>query len=157
MALTNIPRTYDPIEVDLIIGGHAPSDYAAGTKISVSKAENNVLPTVGVDGEVAIAVNRNNTGMLTFSLKNTSPSNKVLASYLSGVNLTSNVGIFPVIMRDPSSGLQVETIGWYEVQPDLTFSQEIDQLDYVIGLVDVTYKVFEGQSVVETIIEAATS
>lgn len=157
MALTNIPRTYDPLDVDLIIGGHAPSDYAAGTKINVSKAENNVLPVVGVDGEVAIAVNRNNTGMLTFSLKNTSPSNKVLASYLATVNIGSGVGIFPVLMRDPSSGMQVETIGWYEVQPDLSFSQEIDQLDYVIGLVDVTYKVFEGQSIVEDIIEAAIS
>ncbi len=157
MALTNIPRTYDPLNVDLIIGGHAPSDYAAGTKINVSKAENNVLPVVGVDGEVALAVNRNNTGMLTFSLKNTSPSNKVLASYLATVNLGSGISIFPVLMRDPSSGMQIETIGWYEVQPDLSFSQEIDQLDYVIGLVDSTYKVFEGQSIAESIISSVIS
>lgn len=153
MAITSIPRAYDPLEVDLIIGGHEPTDYASGTKINVSKEENNILKTVGVDGDVALAVNRNNTGMLTFSLKNTSPSNKVMAAYLSTVNIGSGIGIFPVLIRDPSSGLQIETFGWYEVQPDLTFSQEVEQLDYVIGLADVTYKVFDGQSVAEDIAE----
>lgn len=152
MAFNPFPNTYNPVDVKLIIAGIEPTDYAPGTKIAVSKSENNILPSVGVDGEVSLAVNQNRTGMLTFSLKNTSSFNAGMAAYQASVGLGTPAIFFPVAMSDPSSGLSIETFAWYEVQPDLSFSQEIDQLDYVLGLVDSTFKVLPGQAIAESII-----
>ena len=55
------PLAYDPSQVSLLLGGWAPYGWASDTKIEVSKAEDNVLVTVGTDNDLSLALNRNNS------------------------------------------------------------------------------------------------
>lgn len=132
-----IPSSYNPLNTSLLIAALEPTDYAEGTKIVVSKNEDIVLPTVGVNGEVALAVNQNRTGTLTFSLKNTSSFNEIMTGLVQA-QLAKNL-FFPVTLSDPATkGFDINSLAWVQTQPDYTLGQEIGQLDWVLGLVDAT-------------------
>lgn len=128
---------YDPKNVTLLLGGIEPVDYAEDTAIVVSKNEDRILEKVGVDGSVAIARNRNETGTVTISLKNTSRTNRSLINFYNQEE--SGIPWFPVSLTDPSSGISLETQGWVKVQPDFSIAQEIMQLDWVIGVADISF------------------
>ena len=132
-----IPTVYNPLNTSLLIAELEPTDYAEGTKVVVSKNSDLVLPNVGVNGEVALAVNQDRTGTLTFSVKNTSPFNEIM----TGLVQAQQIGnlFFPVQLREQSTeGFDINSLGWVQTQPDYTLGQEIGQLDWVIGLVDAT-------------------
>jgi hypothetical protein len=44
--------------VVLSLGGYSPYGYMSDTKIEIAKAEDNILPLVGVDGDLSLALNR---------------------------------------------------------------------------------------------------
>ena len=138
-ALANsIPRQYDPKEVKLILGGFEPTDVAPDTMYVLNKEEDIVIPSVGVLGEVAIARNRNSLGMLTLSLKNTSPFNKTLAAVIQGSDILGGY-FFPIILKAPELGLTIATNGWIQTQPDYSAGKEVGQLDWVFGLANVEW------------------
>lgn len=130
---------YDPKNVTLLLGGVEPVDYAEDTAIEISKEEDRILKKVGVDGAVAIARNRNECGMITISLKNTSRTNQSLIDWYNQEE--TGIPWFDVSFVDPSSGIVLQTQGWVETQPTLSMAQEIMQLDWVIGVANVSYEV----------------
>ena len=154
MAIQNpIPTAYDPRNIEFLIGLIEPYDFAPDTKIVINKTEDLVIPQAGVNGTVAFSINTNTLGTATLSLKNTSKFNQNLM--LWAANLTQfDIGLVPFFsfqLKDPSSQLGIETYGWIQSQPDWTIGSEIGQLDWVIGLADARYKMFQGQSAVEPI------
>lgn len=128
---------YDPKNVTLLLGGVEPVDYAPGTAIVIAKDEDRILPSVGVDGAVAIARNRNEVGMITLSLKNTSRTNRVLINQYAQEE--TGAPWFTVTFNDPSSGIGFSSQGWIQVQPDLTMAQEVEVMDWVIGVANVSF------------------
>jgi hypothetical protein len=94
--------TYDPSQVNLVLGGQLITGYMDGTFIQVSREEDTWLPITGADGWVARARNANRMGRITVTLLATSPSNDVLSAqhnldYLTGVppgavSLSDNLG-----------------------------------------------------------------
>lgn len=130
---------YDPKDVILLLGGVEPVEYAEDTAIVLSKDQDVWLKKTGVDGSVALARNRDETGTITISLKNTSITNQTLFNYYTAAE-SGGTPWFPVLFRDPSSGIQIETQGWIQTQPDFTAAQEIMQLDWVIGVASVLYQ-----------------
>lgn len=73
-------ETYDPAQVNLVIGGQLITGFMDGTFIQVSREEDSWLPQVGADGEVARARNANKMGRIVVTLMQTSPSNDVLSA-----------------------------------------------------------------------------
>jgi len=127
---------FDPSEVVLLLGGYNPYGFTEN-KIVVAKAEDNILPMVGSDGDWSVAINRNTLGTMTIGLQNTSPSNKVLAAYAIQAKTTRKV-TFPVVMEDPSGMTLLSTEGWIQTQPDYTVAKEVGEMQWVIGLADAT-------------------
>lgn len=159
MPNTIIPKAYDPAQVNVTLGTVEPFDFAPDTKLVFSKTSDLILPQVGVDGAVAVAINHDNLGTLTLSLKNTSEFNKTLMQWTTAVRAQSSLTststpFFPVLVKDPASNIKLDTFGWIQSQPDWTVGTEVGQLDWVIGLVDINFKVISGQSAIEAITAA---
>ena len=108
--------------------------YAADTKIVVSRSEDNIIPHVGVDGELSAALSRNQSGVMTVSLQNTATWNAYLANWQKQASVTGLI-FFPVQLEG-SQGPSISTIGWIQRQPDLTYGTEVGQLDWEIGILD---------------------
>lgn len=148
-----IPTAFDPRQVECLIGGVEPYDFAPDTKMVINKTEDLIIPQSGVDGAAAFSINTNTLGTITLSLKNTSKFNETLMIWLAELTKLEAdlVYFFPFYLRDPSSGIGIETYGWVQSQPDFTLGNEVGQLDWVIGLSDCRFKMFDGQSGVEGI------
>lgn len=128
------PFAYDPKKVRLFLMTQRVSGFAADTKIVVARNEDNTIPHVGVDGEVSVALSRNQSGVLTVSLQNTSKWNNVLSTWQKQASITGLV-FFPVLLEG-SQGLGLSTVGWIQKQPDLTYGTEVGQMDWEIGILD---------------------
>ena len=70
---------YDPKKVTVIYDGMVITGFADDSMIEAEKNEDNIMPHVGVLGEVSVAINADNTGTVTLSLASTSPFIKILA------------------------------------------------------------------------------
>ena len=128
------PFAYDPKKVRLFLMTQRVTGYAADTKIVVARNEDNTIPHVGVDGEVSLALSRNQSGVVTVSLQNTSVWNGYLSDWQKQASVTGLV-FFPVLLEG-SQGLGLSTIGWIQKQPDLTYGTEVGQMDWEIGVLD---------------------
>jgi len=127
-------QAYDPLKVLLFIGGQRVSGYAADTKIVVARNNDNIAPLVGVDGELSAALSRDNSGVMTVSLQNTSVWNGYLAQWQRQANVTGL--IYLPVQVEGSQGLSLNTIGWIQKQPDLSYGSEVGQMDWEIGVLD---------------------
>lgn len=128
------PYAYDPKKVKLYLMQQRVTGFAADTKIVVSRNEDNIYPHVGVDGEMSAAMSRNQSGVMTVSLQNTSVWNAYLSDWQKQASITGLV-FFPVLLEG-SQGPGISTIGWIQKQPDLTYGTEVGQLDWDIGILD---------------------
>lgn len=128
------PYAYDPKKVRLYLMGQRVTGFAADTKITVSRNEDNIYPHVGVDGEMSAALSRNQSGVMTVSLQNTAAWNAYLSDWQKQASITGLV-FFPVLLEG-SQGPGISTIGWIQKQPDLTYGTEVAQLDWEIGVLD---------------------
>lgn len=145
---------FDPSQVKLILGGYSPLGFTE-SKITVSKTEDVILPYVGSDNDLSLAINRNTLGTLTIGLQHTSPSNDVLAGWVVQGRGTRFV-TFPVIMQDPSGMELLSTDGWIQSQPDYEVGKEIGELKWVIGLWDATLTGSTAVSILNSIISAVS-
>jgi hypothetical protein len=125
---------YDPKKVLLFMMGQRVSGFAADTKIAITRNNDNIMPHVGVDGEISAALSRDQSGVLTVSLQNTAVWNGYFAQWQKQASITGRV-FFPVQVEG-SQGLSLNTIGWIQRQPDLTYGTEVGQMDWEIGILD---------------------
>ena len=128
------PYAYDPKKVRLYLMTQRVTGYAADTKIVVARNEDNIIPHMGVDGELSAALSRNQSGVMTVSLQNTSVWNGYFSDWQKQASITGLI-FFPVLLEG-SQGLGLSTIGWIQRQPDLTYGTEVAQMDWEIGILD---------------------
>lgn len=128
------PFAYDPKKVRLYLMTERVTGFAADTKIVVSRNEDNIIPHMGVDGELSAALSRNQSGVLTVSLQNTATWNGYFANWQKQASITGAI-FFPVLLEG-SQGMGLSTIGWIQKQPDLTYGTEVGQMDWEIGILD---------------------
>lgn len=126
-------QTYDIKEVHLIIGGQVITGFAEGTVIEVSKLEDNFTEHVGVKGEVTIAETNNETGEVSVTLKNTSPSVAYLNSLANRKGQSAIVDVAIVDFNENST--QVSSANARVRKPaDLDFSNEETDREFTIFL-----------------------
>lgn len=127
-------NAYDPVKTILFMFGQRVSGFAADTKIVIARNNDNIMPHIGVDGEISSALSRDQSGVLTVSLQNTAAWNGYLAQWQKQASVTGLI-YFPVQVEG-SQGLSLNTVGWIQRQPDLTYGSEVGQMDWEIGILD---------------------
>ena len=118
-------RTYDPAEVQVIIGAVIGYGYADGTFIKIVRDGNAFEKKRGADGTID-RVNKNATDFsVEFTIKRTSPLNAILAGLLVA-DQASNAGVFPLTIKDGSGNSLFEAPqAWIEKDPDQEYSDSL--------------------------------
>ena len=135
-------RTYDPASVVCSIAGIVMSGYTEGTFIEVVRDEPTWSKIIGADGLVTRGKTNNFSGTLTLTLKQSSPSNDVLSGLLA-IDEATNVGVFPVLIKDLSgNSTYFGARCWINQYPSSTFGKDIsdrvwslsmDEADMFVG------------------------
>lgn len=66
--------SFDFKKVSVIVDNHFVTGWMDGTVINAEKNADNITPHVGAAGEVTYTENNDNTGMITLTIKQDSPS-----------------------------------------------------------------------------------
>lgn len=126
--------TYDPKEVTLVHQGINISGFADGTFITIARADKELYKMhVGAHGESARTKNNNTTGTITFTLKQTSPSNTVLDK------MKNNPTTGQTIVKNNSTSKMVcsSAESWVGVDPDLEYGADESMIEWVITCADL--------------------
>ena len=127
--MSNFLGTYDPKQVTLQVGTKKISGFFDGTFITVALDDNEIYKNhVGPYGEVSRTKSNNRLGTVTFTLKQTSPSNAVLDK------IKNNPATFPVQVKNNSGGKMIATAAeaWISTDPDNEFSDEESGIEWVV-------------------------
>lgn len=124
---------YAPDKIDLIIGGHRVSGFAAGTFVSVSYRTDSDSLTVGADGLSAYARSLDRSATITITLMPNAASNDVLTSFWSAQG--SGI-VYPLAIADRNgrtvgagAGARISKL------PDVSFADAVESRTWTI-LVD---------------------
>jgi hypothetical protein len=128
-------RTYDPKDVQIIVGGVPMSGFADGTFIAVEFDESTFSKTVGADGEVSRAKSNNKSATATITLKQTSPSNAVLSGFAL-VDEATNAGVVPFMIREIGTGstLVFAESAWIQDWAGPEYSKEVEDREWKLAL-----------------------
>lgn len=111
-------KTYDPAQVQVIVGGIPISGFADGTFIRVGRRAAAWDLTVGTDGEGTRAKSNDRSGFVEIELMQSSASNITLSD-LSLADELSNAGVVPIMIKDGSgSSLHTAEQAFIEKNPD---------------------------------------
>lgn len=127
-------RTYDPRNVQIIVGGNPISGFADGSFITITPDETLYAKSVGADGEVSRARSNNRSATVTLTLKQTSQSNDVLSALALADN-AANAGVVPFMVKEIGSGstLVFAQAAWIEDFPDIDYSKEVGERAWTLA------------------------
>lgn len=127
-------RTYNPKDVDLIIGGAKIDGYADGTFIEVVRNSNAFETTAGADGQIARAKTNDNSADITVTLLQTSNSNATLNIIAENDEQTGK-GVVPIVIKERETGNKIQGgSGWCKKRPDVTYAKEISDRVWVFTI-----------------------
>ncbi|HBK52384.1 MAG TPA: hypothetical protein DDZ44_00400 [Syntrophomonas wolfei] len=133
-------RTYDPKDVNVIVGGVALTGFAEDTFVQAERMEDSFTEYVGAKGEVAMAESNNKTGEITVTLEATSPS----VEYLNGLaNKKGQNAIFPVSVVDLNDDSRVVISGAearVRKPASHEYGKEIGEREFVIFVSEMEYR-----------------
>lgn len=89
---------FDFKSTSVIVNGKYLTGYMDGTAIQAEKNEDNKVPHVGADGDVTFSNSADDTGVITVTLKQTSPSLRELITLSKNKTL-----VFPVKVIDANT------------------------------------------------------
>ncbi len=120
---------YDPKKVQLIVNGFTITGFADGDKIKIEPVtKEDIKSVVGVDGDVSMAKVNDDRHTITFTLKEESPSNKILDA------LRKLPTSFAVMIKNSSAGKYVGggTGSRVSEKPGVTFGAESPKREWKI-------------------------
>lgn len=125
-------KTYDPKKISVIWGGVAITGFSEGTIVNCEKNEESATHHVGAMGEVTQVINSDDTGLITISLKNNSPSLQMLANDAQS-NAIKSIAVVDMNTGGVNAG---GTQAWVQKIPDLAKGKEIEDVDVEILVAD---------------------
>jgi len=130
-------KTYDPKQVQLIIGGAPIGGFADGEFISVERDEDTFTKVAGADGEVSRSKSNNKMGELTVTLLQTSASNAILSAFMLADEL-SNSGVIPIFIKDSLGTTTLFSAeGWVKKPPAVSYDKELTDREWTFDLANV--------------------
>jgi hypothetical protein len=132
-------KSFNPLQVSVIVGTKALTGWAKGTFINASMDEDAFTKKVGTDGEVTRSKSNNNTGSIIITLDQASASN----DYLSGLALldrASGGGAVPVLIRDANGTTLISAeSAWVKKMPDVEISNESLDREWILDCGSLEY------------------
>jgi len=128
--------TYDPKKVSISVGGKAQTGLAESF-INVAKNSDNVTPKVGVKGDVAVAINADQSGVVTVTYLHTSAS---LPQIIKWANANKKLAL--AIKDANADGKMIINTNSAYIQktPDMTRGKEVGEVAVAFLVPNVTPK-----------------
>lgn len=95
--------TYDPLAVNIQLGGQEVYGFADGEMVTVEKNADFFNNMVGTKGDVTRAVNRDNTYTITIRLQHTTPFIEIIENYKAVQSVAQIPPVLTFQLDDPSS------------------------------------------------------
>lgn len=125
-------RTFNPKDVTVIYNGRAITGFAEDSVVRFEKNEDNMIPYVGAQGEVSVAINADNTGMATIELSSTSPFIRILSSAAR----SNTIAPFSVIDMNDAGISAGGTQAWIVKSPDISISKNVESIEVQFFIAD---------------------
>lgn len=109
--------------------------FSPDTKITLSRNNDIVLPKVGVDGDVSLALSRDRTASMTINLMGPSETNQYLSLFARQADTTGIVTL-PIIIEGSSGAPYFTGIGWLQSIPEVSYGAEVPDLAWVFGILN---------------------
>ena len=133
-------KTYNSREVVVAIGTRAVSVLADDSFLTISQVGNGIMSNFGCDGEVARAIDPNQSYQVQLTLLQTSDSSKYLQS-LYDRDIESGDGIFPILIKDIKGGLVFSSENaWVTKQADRGYGKDTNNRQWTIQTANATLK-----------------
>ena len=126
---------YDAAKVTCYLNAHKVVGVGPDTKFTLTRNNDIVTPTVGVDGDVALSLSRNRTANLTMNLLGASETNKYLMLFARQADTTGIVTL-PIIIEGSSGAPYFTGIGWLQSIPEVSYGAEVPDLAWVFGILN---------------------
>ena len=124
MADLNV-RTYDPSKIIVTFGGVPLSGFSEGTFVSIKRSGDVFTKVKGADGGIDRVNNCNYAFEVTFTCKQTTPTNEYLSGLLAADQL-SNAGTLPLVVKDNlGSTIFTAMQAWIKKDPDVDFADKL--------------------------------
>ncbi len=118
-------KTYDPAQVEVVVGGLNISGFAPGTMVELVPDAPPFREDFGVDGEPVRWAVRNPFDTLTLNLAQSSPSNFILSNFLN-LDIATHAVVVPIMILDGNTegikSLYVAGRGWVTGPPAIVFA-----------------------------------
>lgn len=125
-------KTYDPQQVQVIVGGRLITGFAEDTFVEVERSEDMWSLKMGVDGEGTRSKSNNKSGQIRITLMSSSPSNAILQGFADADEL-NNGGLVPAMVKDGNgSDLALAEQAYIKKLPTLGKGKEIAGNQWVL-------------------------
>lgn len=91
--------------------------FAEGTAIQAQRSSDNSSNVVGMQGDVALTVNPDQTGTITFTLLQTSETNRILSGIQAAQDFNQELYRAGITIADPSGGYLLHAEGCHIMTP----------------------------------------
>ena len=116
MAQSNRTSSFDPAQVDVIVGGATITGFASGTVIEVERDEDTFSKETGTNGEVTRILRNNRGAKIILTLLQGSEDNLVLSNFHQ-IDESTGAGVVPVIIKDNSGTTILEATSAWVLKP----------------------------------------
>lgn len=142
-------RVYSPKKVAVDIAGVSVEGYSDGTFIEANRNTPNTTQVVGADGKVGLSYSADNTGTVTLTLQQNSPTNLMLSAIQNLQDVRQTVLRFPISVMDPSGGFLMVATNCHILQaPPASLGAELESKSWEFYVEDLRYtETPEGLSV----------
>ena len=108
-------KTYNPKQVNVILGTHIVTGYAEDTFVTVDPNSDGVSKRVGCDGEVVRSISPDDTYVIKLALLYGSPTNTFLQNRLDQ-DLKTGDGMFSLSIVDNKGGTMFHALNAWPVR-----------------------------------------
>lgn len=131
-------QQYAPKDVVVSFDGVNITGFSEDSMISVTRNDDMVSEVVGAQGDLQLTVNHNNTGEITFTLLQNSPSNLNFEEYFMAEQGDNFSTISMITIAVPSVGLTISCSNAYMKSiPDFTFGSDNNDREWMFGCAEI--------------------
>lgn len=122
--------TYDPGEVEVILGTQAVFGFASGVFVRIEPNADRATPYMGTRGEHSRAMNRDGSFTVTIRTQSTTPANDLI-DLLTRVDEVTASGELPLLVRDNSGTTTfIGRDAYLQSPPSREFGDEVTELEW---------------------------
>jgi hypothetical protein len=139
-APSTILKNYDPSQVVLTVGGRIMTGYGEGTFITLVRNKNNFELIVNPTGDESVRSKVNNrSGLLSFTLLQTSTSNLILSNLANRDEIEAD-GVVPVSIKDLNGESEfIAARGYIEKTADAAFAATVQGRQWRLQIIEAPF------------------